>query len=214
MLSLRQTFVLFTLIGAPFATVIGQESSRQILARGNVAAVEHNETRPVSFPKLRPRSLAAEQETSLNSDAAAPMKASGSLITVCSSLAVVLGLFSGLVWMTRKFGSKSGGQRAIPKEVIQPLGSTAIDARTKVTMLRCGNRILVLAQTPQGVQLISEITSSDEVLQLTAACLGDSKQAFATTLQSIERERASNGFLDAQTDQRTPPGRGRLFASA
>ena len=40
-------------------------------------------------------------------------------ITVTSSLAVVLGLFAGLVWLTRKFGSRAMNQGAVPKEVLQ-----------------------------------------------------------------------------------------------
>ena len=81
-------------------------------------------------------------------------------------------------------------------------------------MVRCGNRILVLAQNAQGVQPITEITAPDEVRELTAACLGNSKQAFASTLHSIEQERTDEGFLGEPTSQRTPRARGKLFATA
>jgi flagellar biosynthetic protein FliO len=139
---------------------------------------------------------------------------SGHAITVIFSLALVLGLFAGLVWITRKFGSRSISQGSIPKEVLEGLGSTPIDARTRITLIRCGNRILVIAQTPTGIHPLTEITDPDEVRELTATCIGDSKQAFATALRSIEKEQAGDGYLGVQTETARPPGRERLFASA
>ena len=117
------------------------------------------------------------------------------LVTVTSSLAVVLGLFAVLVWISRKYGSKSMGG-SIPNEVMESLGSTAIDPRTRITMIRLGGRILVVAQTATGIQPISEITDSEEVRRLTALCVGNSKAQFATTLKSIEGEPVGEGFLD------------------
>ncbi len=136
-------------------------------------------------------------------------------VTVTSSLAVVLGLFAGLVWLTRKFGSRSMNHAAVPKEVLTSLGSTPIDSRTRITMLRCGNRILVVAQTATGLHPLSEITDPDEVRELTAACLGDSTQAFKSTLQSIEAEKTNSGFVDAnaKTPSTEARSRGRLFAT-
>ncbi len=137
-------------------------------------------------------------------------------LTVTSSLAVVLGLFAGLVWLTRKFGSRSMNQGAVPKEVLSSLGSTPLDSRTRITMLRCGNRILVVAQTATGLHPLSEITDPDEVRELTAACLGDSKHTFNSTLQSIEAEKTNSGFVDANvvTPSTRARSRGRLFATA
>ena len=44
------------------------------------------------------------------------------LITVSSSLAVVLGLFAALIWATRKFGTRGGGNKNIPKESLPDTG--------------------------------------------------------------------------------------------
>ena len=132
-------------------------------------------------------------------------------VTVTSSLAVVLGLFAAMVWLTRKYGSRSIAPGAIPREVMESLGTTAIDARTRVTMLRCGGRIIVLAQTPTEVRAISEITDPEEVRHLTATCLGDSKREFAIALKSMETERIAPGFA---AELETPRQRGRLFATA
>ncbi len=137
-------------------------------------------------------------------------------VTVTSSLAVVLGLFAAMVWLTRKYGSRSIAPGAIPREVMESLGTTAIDPRTRVTMLRCGGRIIVIAQTATEVRPLAEITDSEEVRRLTAACLGDSKRNFATTLHLIEKEKPEAGFTGdtSSQDYESPRPRGRLFASA
>lgn len=168
-----------------------------------------------SFPTLRPRAATAGQaersgQQPANNDPRIPQ----SLITVGSSLAVVLGLFVGLIWLTRRLGGRAGHGGAIPSDVLQPLGSTPLDGRTRLTMFRCGHRIVVIAQGPTGVQPITEITAPDEVRDLTAACLGSSKRAFAATLQSIEQEPAAAGFVGQTAAVASPRGRGRLFASA
>ena len=209
----RALFVVL-LIGLAGKTAPAQQTSDQILTRHQAATLERQEKTRGQFPELRRESSTSNSEADSGDHSSATPKVSGSVVTICSSLAVVLGLFAGFVWLNRKFGSGSGNHGAIPKEVVHPLGSTPIDSRNRVTMIRCGNRILVLAQNAQGVQPIAEITSPDEVRDLTAACLGNSKQAFATTLQSIEKEGADPGFLGAQPSQRSPRSRGRLFASA
>ena len=196
-------------------SLLGQENSDGILLHKHpttVPAVPTLVSTPPSFPSLSPRadnlgsSHASEGESGKS-------KIAGPAVTVTSSLAVVLGLFAGLVWLTRKYGTRSMSQGAVPKEVLQSLGSTPIDARTRITMLRCGDRILVMAQTATGVHPLTEITDPDEVRRLAAACLGDSKTNFASTIQSVEREAADAGFLGTD-DSPAPPTRGRLFATA
>ena len=80
-------------------------------------------------------------------------------------------------------------------------------------MVRCGNRVLILAQSATGVHPLSEISEPDEVRHLTAACLGNSKKSFDSALQSIEREKADGGFLGNQIDPPTPRASKRLFAT-
>ncbi len=176
------------------------EPSPKVIARG--------------FPSLSQRSLAPDKtgeqpEVKKESQLAVPG------FTVASSLAVVLGLFAGFVWLTRRFSSGGTANGVIPKDVIQNLGSTSIDSRTKVSMIRCGNRIIVVAQTATGIHPLSEITDLNEVQQLTASCIGDSKRNFASTLLEFEKEPAEKGFVGTPTETPpTPRSRGRLFASA
>ena len=162
-----------------------------------------------NFPTLR---ASASQPSAEKGDADASDTLAQPVITVTSSLAVVLGLFAALVWISRKFGSHTVKGGAIPREVLQSLGTTPIDAKTRVTMLRCGNRILIVAQTATGIHPLSEVTDPEEVQHLTATCLGDANHDFKSTLQSIQREPVESGFVEQQPAK--PQKRSKLFATA
>jgi flagellar biosynthetic protein FliO len=168
----------------------------------------------LSFPTLKPRSPDQDPGRDVAELGERSGKLAAPTITVISSLAVVLGLFAALVWGSRRFGNGTTRNASIPKEVIQTLGSVPIDPRTRVTMLRCGNRVLLLAQTAGTVQTLCEITDPQEVHDLTAACLGKSKREFASTLRSIENETTSGGFVEQAINPNAAATRRRLFASA
>lgn len=120
---------------------------------------------------------------------------SGPAVTMASSLAVVLGLFGGLVWMIRRYGRSQLLRGELPTAAVERLGMHTIDARTRLHLIRCGERVLVVAQNPAGLQAISEIGDPDEAARLVARCRGDREADFAGTLRSIGRERAASGFV-------------------
>ncbi|TWU57437.1 FliO/MopB family protein [Rubripirellula reticaptiva] len=220
-------------IGISHRTVSAQEmGTASVYARGSAMTVSNSgstrgpisadpptrmlDGKPTKFPAFHPQS----ELTKAEGESADEPKNHFAIpaVTVTSSLAVVLGLFAAMVWLTRKFGSRSIAPGAIPRDVVEHLGSSPIDARTRLTMIRCGSRILVLSQTATEVRQLSEITDPEEVRRLTAACLGDSKRNFASTLQSIEKEPATPGFTsEPQSFQtpaaETPRSRGRLFST-
>ncbi len=167
-----------------------------------------------TFPALGPKPAADASTPEGDADNGRDVGIARPAITVTSSLAVVLGLFAAMVWITRKFNGRTLAQGNVPKEVLYGLGSTAIDARTRVTLVRCGNRILVMAQSPTGVYPLAEITDPQEVIDLSARCLGDSKKSFASTLQTIENEPTESGFIASAQTAPKPRSRGRLFANA
>lgn len=168
---------------------------------------------PTSFPSLQPRSVVSEAGLASNDDARSGALA-GSTITVASGLAIVLGLFAAFVWGSKKLGHASPAKGSIPKEVMQAIGSTNLDPRTRITMLRCGNRILVLSQTSGATNTLCEISDPDEIRLITAACLGQSKSEFASTLRSIEKEPARGNFIGSESSSGVAPKRSRLFTSA
>lgn len=120
---------------------------------------------------------------------------SGPAVTMASSLAVVLGLFGGLVWMIRRYGRSQLLRGELPTAAVERLGMHTIDARTRLHLIRCGERVLVVAQNPAGLQAIAEIGDPDEAARLVARCRGDREADFAGTLRSIGRERAAAGFV-------------------
>ncbi len=194
------------------------------IARAQGDARVHRPSQDARFPSLHikpqpqhsigatensdaPSIAAQSNESNKKSKMTAPM------VTVCSSLAVVLGLFAAMVWITRKYSNRSIGGGPLPSEVVQSLGSMAIDPRTRITMLRVGNRILVLSQTATSISPLSEITDLEEVRHLTATCTGDSMQEFASTLEELGREPAQ-GFTGTPTEPRPQRRRSSLFATA
>jgi flagellar biogenesis protein FliO len=165
--------------------------------------------RAASFPTLDRQNEPEVAE--VDSGAGDFPELAGPAVTMASSLIVVLGLFAGLVWLTRRFGTRRGGGE-LPAEWIEPLGSTSIDSRTRVTLLRCGGRVIVVAQTQSGFHPLTEITDPDEVRRTLAACRGESRAGFAETLASMEREPSTPGFIGEPPAK--PMSRGRLFATA
>jgi flagellar biogenesis protein FliO len=101
-------------------------------------------------------------------------------------------MFAGLVFLTRKFGGATIRSGSLPNGMLQTLGSTAIDARTRVTMLRCGSRIVVAAQTANGIHPLCEITDPREVHELTVACNGGAPTSFGDTLKMAQQEQAGS----------------------
>jgi len=144
------------------------------------------------------------------------------LVTVTSSLAIVLALFSGLVWVSRKFGGASATSKPIPASALQPLGHIMLDPRTKLMLIKCGRRILVVSQTASGLTPITEVTDPEEVRELIACCSAEAREVFERTLRQIELEPA-RGFTESYPSEKAgtkdvaPAGgrpSGRLFASA
>ncbi|MGI9443324.1 MAG: FliO/MopB family protein [Rubripirellula sp.] len=177
----------------------------------NTALTSSDQSAAQAFPNLMPNSGPNDGS---NPEGKPKSGSTSPLITVSSSLAVVLGLFAALIWATRKFGARGGGNKNIPKEVFQTLGSTSIDPRTQVSLLRCGQRILIIARTNNGVHPLGEITDKDEVSHLIATCTGDSKQEFRSALASLESEPTGSGYIGRQPERAAARSRSRLFASA
>ncbi|MCS7467069.1 flagellar biosynthetic protein FliO [Stieleria sp. ICT_E10.1] len=117
--------------------------------------------------------LLVSEDAAADDGQAAGGTLAGPVVTTVSSLLVVLAVFGGLVWISRRYGSSRTLAGALPEDVLRNLGSAAIDAKTRVTFLKVGARILVIGQTPSGdPQTLSEITEPDEVARLTNRCLG------------------------------------------
>ncbi|HSG70501.1 MAG TPA: flagellar biosynthetic protein FliO [Planctomycetaceae bacterium] len=120
-----------------------------------------SETQLVSRPISPPTELAENSEN--HSDAR-----TGSFVTTLGALGLILLIFLGLVQMWKKRSPQSF--QKLPEEAWQELGSTRLDHRYQVRLIRVGSRILVLGQSDTNLQTLSEITAPEEVANLVAHC--------------------------------------------
>lgn len=173
------------------------------------------EPKPVPMPppakELKPRRLEARSSTDKKSAAKASLtKSTDSLITVGGSLCVVLTLFFGLAWITRRGQPKTLGK--LPGEVIEVLGKAPLIKGQDLQLVRVGAKLLLLCVTPNGCETLTEITNPDEVDRLAAICRSSGPSsmtaAFNQVLTGIGREPAA-GFAGSA---RTNSTRGRAHA--
>ncbi|MDR3232688.1 MAG: flagellar biosynthetic protein FliO [Planctomycetaceae bacterium] len=90
------------------------------------------------------------------------------VISVAGSLLIVLSAFFLIALVFKKVSPKSC--RPLPKEAFENLGRTYITAKQQLQLFRLGNRLILVAVTPDGVSPVSEVTDSDEVLSLLGMC--------------------------------------------
>lgn len=85
-----------------------------------------------------------------------------------SSLALVLGGYFAVVWITRKLSPASNSR--LPADVVDVLGRTPFGQKQSLQLVRLGNKLLLLLEGPDGTHPIGEITDPQEVHQLTTQC--------------------------------------------
>jgi flagellar biogenesis protein FliO len=122
-----------------------------------------------------------------------------SWITTTASLLFVLTLIAGGAYVLRRQGRRIAG--LLPDEVVQVLGRRYLDSRNTLQLVRCGSKILILANSAQqGLRTLSEITDPLEVELITRQCLADSADRPATVigrLQTDSTPRSTNGPIVA-----------------
>lgn len=119
-----------------------------------------------------------------------------SFTTASAGLAIVVGLFLVCMWLLRRAGPKPTSP--LPTEAVAVLGRVPLAARNFAHLLQVGNKLVLVAITPDGVAPITEVTDPAEVQRLLGLCLRTHKQSttaeFHNVLQQLAKEPAS-GFL-------------------
>ena len=121
------------------------------------------------FAETSPRSI-----TPPSPEAASGLNKSGSTIpgrplgTSIAALGAILLLFLGVVQIWKKY--TPGHKTELPQAAWELLGNVSLDARHNLMIVRVGSRLIVLGQSEQGLQTLSEITQGEEVAQLIALC--------------------------------------------
>lgn len=108
-------------------------------------------------------------------------------ITVGASLAVVLSLFFGVVWLTRR--GKGTASSLLPSEVVECLGRMPLTGRQQLLVLRFGPKLVLVSNTADGSETLAEITDVNDVDRLAGMCRqlskGSSTAAFRQVLEQL-----------------------------
>jgi len=127
------------------------------------------------------------------------------LLSVLGSLCLVLGAFFMFVLFMKKVGPKTGGN--LPREALENVGRYPLNQKLQLNLIRLGNRLILVAVTPDGgVETISEIESPDEVAQILAQCRkldpNGSQAQFKTVLDEFAQEKNHGGFFGPNDPKR------------
>ena len=110
------------------------------------------------------------------------------------SLALVLGGYFSLVWVSRQFG----GNGKVPAEVLEILGQTPFGPKKQLQIVRLGSKLLLLLNGPEGTHPIGEITDPEEVEYLASLCQGR-KTASAANVLRIAKATTTQNSASAAT---------------
>lgn len=161
----------------------------------------HRPALPASSSKPLPLAARTKSDKPGSQRSATLTKPTESLITVGGSLCVVLSLFFGVAWLTRRGGTKSVTK--LPGEVIEVLGKAPLVKGQDMQLVRIGAKLLLICVTPHGCETLTEITDDHEVEHLSAICRRNNPNsvtaAFNQVLANMGREPASGFTGDART---------------
>lgn len=119
-----------------------------------------------------------------------------SVTTAVAALAFVVGLFLLFAWAVKRGMPRSS--RLLPSEAVQLLGRVPLAARQFGHLLHVGNKIVLVAVTPAGIEKLVEVDDPDEVQRLVALCAneaGSSRVEFDDVFGRFAKESAPGGFL-------------------
>jgi len=158
--------------GAGDRRLLAPPTRKRITAPTEGKSIPEGRARPFSMPKIE------------------------SFATASSGLAIVVGLFLVCMWLLRRSGPKPTSP--LPSEAVAVLGRIPLAARNFAHLLQVGNKLVLVAITPDGVAPITEVTDPVEVQRMLGVCLRNNKQSttaeFHNVLEKLAKE-PTNGFL-------------------
>ena len=134
------------------------------------AASRGNAARASTLRPLTPRKAESSTEDKPEAGGRRPRTpAASSWTTAIGGLTIVLLLIGAAALLLRKHAPAVAG--VLPAEALQVLGRRHVDARNSIQLVRCGSRILVLANcAQQGLRTLAEISDPVEVDLLAGLC--------------------------------------------
>lgn len=201
---------LLTLAGA--ATLVADEPE----ATSDRPAVSLERRSYAAIPLQAPPQPTSDQAAPGRALRPAPISEGGGrsaampLVTIGSSLAVVLGLFAALVWVSKKSGVAARGSGTLPDTALRLLGQKSLGTAGSIALVRCGRRVLVVGLSSAGMQPLGEITDAEEVRSLETLCLGEGPASFREVLGDVHVDMAASGLGGEEFNRTTL--RRKLFA--
>jgi flagellar biogenesis protein FliO len=113
-----------------------------------------------------------------------------SLLTMFGALGLVLGLFFLTAWAFRR--GLPTGAALLPREVVEVLGRVPLAGRQQASLLRFGNKLVLVSITPGGAETISEITEPLEVDRLAGLCREANPDSSSTTFRKVFQQFAGD----------------------
>ncbi|MCE9556322.1 MAG: flagellar biosynthetic protein FliO [Planctomycetes bacterium] len=120
----------------------------------------------------RPASLRRPAAGSESATAGMPKVNFPSATTLVGSTCVVLSLFFAVAWLLKRAAPKS--MQSLPQGAIEVLGRAPLVRGQHLQLVRCGQRLLLLAVSSSTSQTLTEISDAQEVAALLSACGGKS----------------------------------------
>lgn len=122
-----------------------------------------------------------------------------SIFTVVTALAIVTGAFLLFTWALRRGGKHNGLRNGmLPQEAVSVLGRVTYAPRQFAQLLRVGNKLVLVAITPNGPTTLTEVTEAAEVDRIVGLCQQDDRHStskeFEKVFQRFSKEPVS-GFL-------------------
>ncbi|MBN2130429.1 MAG: flagellar biosynthetic protein FliO [Sedimentisphaerales bacterium] len=175
--------------GAPASSPVGERSG----------ATKGDDAMPLSPPNHRAGlRLPARGEKSETTSGRGGLEM---LVTTGGALALVVGLILVLAWAVRRAAPR--GSLPLPTDVVEVLGRAPLGHRQQVSLLRCGNKLLLVSVTSDGAETLTEITDPAEVDRLAGLCQqarpGSATAAFRNVLQQFGREPDDSRFGEEDT---------------
>ncbi len=175
-------------------------------AGGPSAGTQREDARSGAVPEGkgdRPRRYLADVEQ----DSLPSYEPGSGLLSLFSGLLLVLALIAGLVYLLRRFSLQRfpGGRRY---NAIQVLASRPVGPRQGLLLVEVGGLLWLLAQGPEGVRLIAEISDADALRRL-GERYGFREEPFEAELRSRLEERGDSGDRGAPAE---PTSEERLAA--
>ncbi|MBN2581664.1 MAG: flagellar biosynthetic protein FliO [Planctomycetes bacterium] len=131
-------------------------------------------------------------------------------LSLLGPLVVVLGIMAVVLWAARKF--VPGMRRLGGSSAVRVLARTHLSPRQSITLVKVGQRILVVGQTADRLTTLAAITESDEVSQLLGECHSQTVENVSGSFKKVFRD-VDSDFAAAdepQDDGAAEPELGRV----